>query len=140
MATAQRANSKLGNAVGKRKTSVARVIFRPAKGGEGKIVINGRGFEDYFPRDVLRRVVMQPLEITETVGKYDIEATLSGGGDSGQAGALRHGIARTLNAMDREIYRKALKTAGYLTRDSREVERKKYGMSGARKRYQYSKR
>jgi small subunit ribosomal protein S9 len=131
---------KISNAVGKRKSAIARVLFRPAKGAEGKIIVNGRGFENYFPRDVLRRVIMQPLEVTDTVGKYDIEATVSGGGDSGQAGALRHGIARSLNALDREIYRKALKAAGYLTRDSRKVERKKYGMAGARKRFQFSKR
>jgi len=125
--------------VGKRKSSVARVYLRPRKSDAGVITVNGRGFEDYFARPTSRMMIMQPLEATETVGQYDIYVNVMGGGVSGQAGAVKHGITRALLKVDPE-YRPVLKKAGHITRDSREVERKKYGMSGARKRYQYSKR
>ncbi len=125
--------------VGKRKTSTARVYMRARAGDRGLIRVNHRAFEEYFPRGTSRIVVQQPLEITNTNGQYDVIVNVKGGGASGQAGAVRHGIARALLKVDAE-YRPALKKAGFLTRDSREVERKKYGLSGARKRYQYSKR
>ncbi len=121
---------------GRRKTSVARVFLRP---GSGKFEVNGRDFETYFPNEVLKMVVRQPLELTETVGKFDITATVKGGGSSGQAGALRHGISRALLDHDAEL-RETLKAEGFLTRDSRKKERKKYGQKGARARYQFSKR
>ncbi len=124
---------------GKRKTAMARVYLRPRAGSQGKIVINRRGFEDYFPRETARCLIMQPLEITKTEGQYDILINVVGGGLSGQAGAVRHGIARALIQLDPE-YRGPLKKAGLLTRDPREVERKKYGLAGARRRFQYSKR
>lgn len=125
--------------VGKRKTSVARVYLRPRAGDRGEIRVNHRSFEDYFPRASARLVVMQPLEITSTTGQFDVIVNVMGGGLTGQAGAVRHGISRALLKVDGE-YRAALKKAGFLTRDPRVVERKKYGLSGARKRYQYSKR
>lgn len=125
--------------VGKRKSSVARVYLRPRKTDTGVITVNGRGFEDYFARPTSRMMIMQPLEATDTVGQYDIYVNVMGGGVTGQAGAVKHGITRALLKIDPE-YRPVLKKAGHITRDSREVERKKYGMSGARKRYQYSKR
>ena len=121
---------------GRRKTAVARVRLAA---GSGKIVINGRPFENYFPTDTLRTVATQALTVTETVTKFDVRAKLVGGGPNGQAGALRHGIARALLTADATL-RGALKAAGYLTRDSRMRERKKYGQPGARKRFQYSKR
>ena len=121
---------------GRRKTSVARVRLAP---GSGKIVINNRPFENYFPTDALRMVVVQPFTATESVNKYDIRANVEGGGPAGQAGAMRHGIARALLCVDVAM-RPALKAAGYLTRDPRMRERKKYGQPGARKRFQYSKR
>lgn len=127
------------HAVGKRKNAVARVYLRPRSGSEGKIVVNSRGFEEYFPRLTSRLLIMQPLETTETVGQYDILVNVYGGGPSGQAGAVRHGIARALLKVDADN-RPPLKKAGHLTRDAREVERKKYGLAGARRRYQYSKR
>ncbi|MGE0614322.1 MAG: 30S ribosomal protein S9 [Bacteriovoracia bacterium] len=125
--------------VGKRKTAIARVYMRPSKTGDGKIRINRRAFEDYFPRDSARRLIMQPLELVQMVGRYDITINVKGGGLSGQAGAVKHGIARALLEVD-SAHRPPLKKGGHLTRDSREVERKKYGLSGARRRYQYSKR
>ncbi|OFZ78796.1 MAG: 30S ribosomal protein S9 [Bdellovibrionales bacterium RIFOXYD1_FULL_53_11] len=125
--------------VGKRKNAIARVYIRPRKGDKGMIRINDRSFEDYFPRPTARMLIMQPLELTSTAGQYDIYVNVLGGGNSGQAGAVKHGIARALLLVD-PTYRPVLKKAGHLTRDSREVERKKYGLAGARRRYQYSKR
>ena len=121
---------------GRRKSSVARV--RVYQGGTGSITINGRDIDDYFGLDTLKMVVRQPLAATDLVGKVDIICTVEGGGVSGQAGALRHGIARAL--LEAGDYRADLKKAGYLTRDSRMVERKKYGLKKARKRPQFSKR
>jgi small subunit ribosomal protein S9 len=121
---------------GRRKTSVARVRMAS---GSGKIVINGRPFENYFPTDALRTLATQALAVTEMASKFDVRAKLEGGGPTGQAGALRHGIARALLIADPTL-RPALKAAGYLTRDPRMRERKKYGQPGARKRFQYSKR
>jgi small subunit ribosomal protein S9 len=125
--------------VGKRKNAIARVYLRPRSGNEGKFDINGRSLEDYFPRPTARLIIMQPLELTQTVGRFDIKINVMGGGLSGQAGAVRHGISRALLNVDPE-YRPVLKKAGFLTRDPREVERKKYGLAGARRRFQYSKR
>lgn len=121
---------------GRRKTSVARVWLRP---GGGRIVVNRRAFEDYFPRETLRMIIAQPLQVTNTAGQFDVLANVSGGGPTGQAGALRHGIARALVSYDAEL-RQALKKAGLLTRDPRMRERKKYGQPGARQKFQYSKR
>ena len=121
---------------GRRKTSVARVRMAS---GSGKIVVNGRPFENYFPTETLRMVVSQPLVVTSTVGKFDVRVNVQGGGPTGQAGAVRHGISRALLKADIAL-RPALKSEGLLTRDSREKERKKYGQPGARKRFQYSKR
>lgn len=123
-------------ATGKRKNSIARVWMKP---GDGKIVINGRAIEDYFGREVLRMIVNQPLEISNMLGKFDINVIATGGGTSGQAGALRHGISKALTEVDPEL-RAALKKAGLITRDPRVVERKKYGRPGARKKFQFSKR
>jgi small subunit ribosomal protein S9 len=121
---------------GRRKTAVARVRMAA---GSGKIVINGRAFENYFATDTLRTVATTPLAVTESVSKYDIRILVEGGGPSGQAGAVRHGIARALLRVDAAL-RPALKSAGLLTRDPRMREREKYGQPGARKRFQYSKR
>ncbi len=123
-------------AVGRRKESVARVRLRP---GSGKIKLNKRGFENFFPRETHRIVVLQPMKITNTLEKFDIVATLTGGGETGQAGALRHGITRALVKSD-ETLKLALKKAGFLTRDPRAKERKKYGQKRARKNFQFSKR
>lgn len=124
------------NATGRRKRSVARVTLIP---GKGKITVNNRDFENYFPRETLRMIIRQPLHVTGLLGKYDVIANVNGGGLSGQAGALRHGIARALVAIDADLKPK-LKKEGLLTRDPREVERKKYGQRGARRRFQFSKR
>jgi small subunit ribosomal protein S9 len=121
---------------GRRKTSIARVRIAS---GSGKIVVNGRPFENYFPTETLRMVVSQPLVVTSLTGKYDIRVNVVGGGPTGQAGAVRHGISRALLKADIAL-RPTLKSEGLLTRDSREKERKKYGQPGARKRFQYSKR
>jgi small subunit ribosomal protein S9 len=121
---------------GRRKTSVARVYLRP---GSGKIVVNRRDFDDYFPNRVLKMVIRQPLLLTETADKFDILVNVEGGGPSGQAGAIRHGISRALLEYNAEL-RPRLKSVGFLTRDAREVERKKYGQPKARKRFQFSKR
>jgi small subunit ribosomal protein S9 len=121
---------------GKRKTSVARVILRP---GDGKTWINGRTIEDYFPRPTHRQTAMSPLVLAGVEGRYDLRVRVRGGGSSGQAGALRHGIARALIEADPEL-RVSLKRAGYLTRDARIVERKKAGLHKARKAPQFSKR
>lgn len=125
--------------VGKRKNAVARVYLRARATETGSIRVNDRAFEDYFPRPTARMLIMQPLELTSTVGRFDIKVNVAGGGLSGQAGAVKHGIARALLEVD-PAFRPILKKAGHLTRDSREVERKKYGLAGARRRYQYSKR
>ena len=122
---------------GRRKSSVARVHLIP--GGTGAITINGRDIDDYFGLDTLKLIVRQPLNTTGTIGKVDIEATVAGGGVTGQAGAIRHGIARALLLMD-ESFRPALKAAGFLTRDPRMKERKKYGLKAARRAPQFSKR
>ena len=122
---------------GRRKSSVARVHLIP--NGSGVITVNGRDIDDYFGLDTLKLIVRQPLVATNTVGKVDIEATVAGGGVSGQAGAIRHGIARALLLMD-ESFRAPLKTAGFLTRDPRMKERKKYGLKAARRAPQFSKR
>ena len=122
---------------GRRKTAVARVYMRE---GHGQLLINHRSLEDYFPDKSLCVTVLQPLELTNTSEKFDIVATLKGGGTSGQAEALRHGIARALETWPEVETRPVLKRAGLLKRDSRKVERKKYGRPGARKRFQYSKR
>ena len=121
---------------GRRKTAVARVRLRA---GSGKIVVNGRAVEVYFPLESLRGVVTQPLTVTESTSKFDARITVTGGGPSGQAGAVRHGIARALLKVDANL-RPSLKAEGLLTRDPRMKERKKYGQPGARKRFQYSKR
>ncbi|KGM45211.1 small subunit ribosomal protein S9 [Bacillus niacini] len=121
---------------GRRKSSVARVRLVP---GTGKITINGRDIEEYIPFAALRMVVNQPLVATETTGSYDVLVNVSGGGYTGQAGAIRHGIARALLTVDPE-YRPTLKRAGLLTRDPRMKERKKYGLKGARRAPQFSKR
>ena len=122
---------------GRRKSSVARVHLIP--GGTGVSTINGRSIDDYFGLETLKLIVRQPLVATGTVDKVDIEATVSGGGVTGQAGAMRHGIARALLLVD-ESYRAILKSAGYLTRDPRMKERKKYGLKAARRAPQFSKR
>ncbi|HBH04378.1 MAG TPA: 30S ribosomal protein S9 [Candidatus Rokubacteria bacterium] len=121
---------------GRRKTSIARVWVRP---GAGRIVVNRRAFEDYFPRETLRMIIAQPLQVTGTAGQLDITITVGGGGPTGQAGAVRHGIARALARLD-DKFRLPLKKAGLLTRDPRMRERKKYGQPGARQKFQYSKR
>ncbi len=123
-------------ALGRRKRSVARVRFVK---GTGKIIINNRSIDDYFGRETAKMVLREPLEITEMTGKYDILANVYGGGLSGQAGAIRLGISRVLEKIDEDL-RPILKKAGMMTRDPREVERKKYGQPGARKRFQFSKR
>ena len=122
---------------GRRKSSVARVHLFP--GGTGKITINGRDIDDYFGLDTLKFIVRQPLNTVNLLDKVDIVATVTGGGVTGQAGAMRHGIARALLLVD-EAYRPALKAAGFLTRDPRMKERKKYGLKGARRAPQFSKR
>ncbi len=127
-------NLSLGT--GRRKTAVARVFLRA---GSGEITVNGKKAEEYFANPSLLFVVNQPLDVTDSLTKYDLLITTHGGGPSGQAGACRHGIARALVAVD-ESNRRALRTNGFLTRDSRMVERKKYGRRGARRRFQFSKR
>jgi len=121
---------------GRRKTSVARVRLAS---GAGKITVNGRAFESYFPTETLRGVVTGPLARTETANKFDVNVNVKGGGPTGQAGAVRHGIARALLEADANL-RPVLKAEGFLTRDPRMKERKKYGQPGARKRFQFSKR
>ncbi|WP_425576921.1 30S ribosomal protein S9 [Niveibacterium umoris] len=121
---------------GRRKTAVARVFIKP---GSGNIVVNGKPVDVFFSRETGRMIVRQPLEVTETVGKFDILVNVDGGGESGQAGAVRHGITRALIDYD-ETLKPVLKKAGFVTRDAREVERKKVGLHGARRRKQFSKR
>ncbi len=121
---------------GRRKTSTARVHLRQ---GSGAITVNHRSLDEYFGNDVLKMIIKQPLSLTETADKFDIVVTVGGGGPSGQAGAIRHGISRALQIFNTEL-RKRLKKAGLLTRDPRMKERKKYGQKGARARFQFSKR
>jgi small subunit ribosomal protein S9 len=121
---------------GRRKTSAARVFIKP---GSGEIVVNGRPLDTFFGRETARMIVRQPLTVAEADGKFDVHVTVSGGGTTGQAGAIRHGITRALMAYD-ESLRKVLRKAGFVTRDAREVERKKVGLRKARRRPQYSKR
>lgn len=123
-------------AIGRRKASVARVYLRP---GTGIIMVNNRAFEDYFPRATGRMQILQPFELTETLGKFNVLVNVRGGGQSGQAGAVRHGITRALMEYDPEL-RSILKKAGFVTRDARTVERKKPGQPGARRKFQFSKR
>ncbi len=123
-------------ATGRRKTSIARVNMFP---GNGQITVNEKTLASYFPRETLQMMIKQPLELSGMTGKYNITATVVGGGLTGQAGALRHGISRALISMDSDL-RLKLKKEGFLTRDPREKERKKYGQKGARKRFQFSKR
>ncbi|MCB0334904.1 MAG: 30S ribosomal protein S9 [Bdellovibrionales bacterium] len=124
------------SAIGKRKTSVARVYV---KEGSGSIIINNRPYDMYFGRETLRMVVRQPIDLTGVAEKYDFKINVKGGGKSGQAGACRHGIARALDSVNPEL-RAIMKPAGFMTRDDRQVERKKYGRHKARKRPQFSKR
>ena len=128
------ANTHLGT--GRRKTSTARVTLKP---GKGEIIINSKSLEDYFGRETARMIVRQPFVAVDMENKFDVRVNVAGGGPSGQAGAIRHGITRALMAYD-ESLRPTLRKAGYVTRDSRAVERKKYGLHKARKRPQYSKR
>jgi small subunit ribosomal protein S9 len=123
-------------ATGRRKESIARVRMKP---GSGEFTVNERTLDDYFGRETSKMVLKQPLEVVEQLGKVDIFINVCGGGLSGQAGAIRHGISRALIRLNSE-FRPALKKAGFLTRDARTVERKKYGRPGARKRFQFSKR
>ena len=123
-------------ATGRRKSSTARVFLRP---GKGVIEVNKRTIDDYFPNETLKMILRQPLQLTETLDKFDIVATVKGGGMSGQAGAIKHGISRALVEYNQEL-RKRLKEGGFLTRDARVKERKKYGQKGARARFQFSKR
>lgn len=129
-------NGERLQATGRRKEAVARVLMGP---GEGKITINGRDIHTYFGRETSKMILLQPLQLVEKQDQVDVRVTVTGGGLSGQAGAIRHGLARALAEMDPEL-RPALKKAGFLTRDARAVERKKYGQPGARKRFQFSKR
>jgi small subunit ribosomal protein S9 len=121
---------------GRRKTAVARVYLRP---GHGNITVNKRTIDNYFPSEAHRMIIRQPLQLTDTAGKFDIFVNVDGGGVSGQAGAVRHGITRALMEFNNDLRRK-LKKAGFVTRDPRVKERKKYGQKGARKRFQFSKR
>lgn len=121
---------------GRRKTSTARVYLRP---GDGSVQVNRKPFETYFPNETLRMIIRQPLNLTETVNKFDVVVNVAGGGPAGQAGAIRHGITRALIEYNNDL-RPTLKQAGLVTRDPRIKERKKYGQKGARKRFQFSKR
>jgi len=132
-----KSNKEVFLGTGRRKRSIARVRLTE---GKGKITVNGKDLEEYFGEETLRVIVRQPLTVTDTLTKYDVEAKVTGGGFSGQAGAVRHGIARALNEANREEYRPVLKQNGLLTRDPREKERKKYGLKKARKAPQLSKR
>jgi small subunit ribosomal protein S9 len=126
----------LVTATGRRKVSIARVRMKP---GTGEFSVNERSLDEYFGRETSKMILKQPLEVVEQLGKVDITVNVCGGGMSGQAGAIRHGISRALLKLNPD-YRPALKKAGFLTRDARSVERKKYGQPGARKRFQFSKR
>jgi small subunit ribosomal protein S9 len=124
------------SATGRRKSSIARVELTPGTGG---ITVNKKSVDTYFPRETLRMIIRQPIELAGATGKHDVAVKVQGGGPTGQAGAIRLGIARALTQMDSDL-RGRLKKEGYLTRDPREKERKKYGLKGARKRFQFSKR
>ena len=128
------ANTQYGT--GRRKSAAAKVFLRP---GNGRIVVNGRSLEEFFGRETGRMIVMQPLELTQMVDKFDVTVSVEGGGVTGQAGAIRHGITRALMEYD-ESLRKPLRAAGFVTRDAREVERKKVGRRKARRSFQFSKR
>lgn len=130
------AAEKFFYATGRRKTSSARVFLKP---GKGQITINGKKADDYLRRLQSRMVIQQPIDLLNQTDKFDLKITVAGGGESGQAGAIRHGITRALIAFNPE-FKTVLKKAGYVTRDPRMVERKKYGLAGARRRFQYSKR
>ena len=136
MSSTAPASGDVIQATGKRKSAIARVRL---KLGSGQVIVNGKPMDEYFPREGLQILVRTPFEKTESIGRYDIEATLTGGGVAGQAGALRHGISRAIEKLDPN-QRGTLKRAGYLTRDPRKKERKKYGQKGARARFQFSKR
>ena len=137
MATIKKENAKVTYiGTGRRKSSTARVFMTP---GTGKITANGKTLEEYLPLETLRMLVRQPLELTETLTQFDIKINVCGGGYTGQAGAMRHGITRALMEVSSD-YRPALKAAGFVTRDSRAKERKKYGLKGARRAPQFSKR
>ncbi len=136
MPKAKKKEQEVFNGTGRRKSSIARVRIMS---GKGNITVNGKSLDEYFGEETLKVIVRQPLTVTDTLDKYDVIATVKGGGFSGQAGAVRHGIARALNAANLE-YRPALKSNGFLTRDSRAKERKKYGLKKARKAPQFSKR
>ena len=125
------------HAIGRRKSAVARVYVAA---GNGKFEVNGRPVEEYFGEGTLQYIVNQPFEVTGTAGQFDVKVTLVGGGTKGQAEAVRLGLSRALCEVDKEAYRATLKAAGFLTRDAREVERKKPGQPGARRRFQFSKR
>lgn len=133
---AQRDSQGRAYATGKRKDAVARVWVKP---GSGKVVVNGKDISEYFARPVLQMILRQPFEVAGVVGQYDVYATVAGGGLSGQAGAVKHGISKALQLHEPSL-RGALKAAGFLTRDSRVVERKKYGKAKARRSFQFSKR
>lgn len=128
--------SEVFSAVGRRKTSIARVRMQS---GSGEIIVNEKPYEKFFSRETLKGIVRQPFELTNTLGKFNVSANVNGGGESGQAGAIRHGITRALLITDATL-RSVLKKAGLVTRDPRMKERKKYGQKGARKRFQFSKR
>ena len=130
-------NSEVFRGTGRRKSSIARVRL---VAGSGKITVNGKDIQEYFGEETLRVIVRQPLTVTNTEAKFDVVANVKGGGFAGQAGAVRHGIARALNEANKEEYRQVLKASGFLTRDAREKERKKYGLKKARKAPQFSKR
>ena len=132
-----KSNKEVFLGTGRRKSSKARVRLTE---GKGKITINGKDIEEYFGEETLKVIVRQPLTVTDTLSKYDVVAKVTGGGFAGQAGAVRHGIARALNEANREEYRATLKQNGFLTRDPREKERKKYGLKKARKAPHFSKR
>ena len=129
-------NTEYKYGTGRRKTAAARVFLKP---GSGEMTVNGKTIEEYFGRETSRMLVRQPLEVTDSVGRFDFKITVSGGGPSGQAGAIRHGISRALMQYD-EAFRPSLRAAGLVTRDAREVERKKVGLHKARRGTQYSKR
>ncbi len=137
MATEQSSDASHFQAVGRRKHGSARVWLY--ENGDGTIEVNGRKFEDYFPRETSRQIIMQPLALVEKIKVLNVKSTVTGGGISGQAAAIAHGISRALLKLDPAL-RPSLKKAGFLTRDSRMKERKKYGQKGARKRFQFSKR
>lgn len=135
-ATLPTSSAPVSQGTGRRKSATARVYLRH---GNGQITVNGRAFEDYFPRATSRMDMVSPMVLTETEGKFDVNINVKGGGLTGQAGAVRHGITRALLALN-ESHRPVLKAAGFVTRDARSVERKKYGQPGARRRFQFSKR